>query len=160
MKRLQFDRNPDWIKGRSQILDNGCWMWIGASTSDGYGVFMIKGKFYYAHREMYRQVKGDIPPKMLICHTCDRPGCVNPDHLFLGSYQDNRRDSDQKGRSSRQRGLIGQDCPHSKLTDDDIRKIRQLRAEGWKLKELSQTFHVDQSHVSRIARRMEWTHLD
>ena len=77
---------------------DGCWVWIGAKTN-GYGVICIGGtKTRQAHRVSWELENGPIPDGMCVCHHCDNPSCVRPDHLFLGTRADNNRDRDAKGR--------------------------------------------------------------
>lgn len=76
-----------------------CWLWVGARTSAGYGHFYIGKLAIYAHRFSWQIINGEIPKGLLICHHCDNPPCVNPNHLFLGTLSDNARDSAAKGRS-------------------------------------------------------------
>ena len=75
-----------------------CWLWTGALNSKGYGSLRVNGKSVSAHRLSFLWFKGDIPDGMLICHTCDTPSCVNPDHLWLGTPKDNHKDMWDKGR--------------------------------------------------------------
>lgn len=75
----------------------GCWLWLGP-TANGYGVFNDQGRRVRAHRAAYEQANGPIPDGMVICHKCDTPSCVNPDHLFCGTQRDNVRDMAVKGR--------------------------------------------------------------
>lgn len=80
---------------------NGCWLWTGSrSGHQGYGGIRIGNKTVKAHRASHELFKGPIPPGLYICHTCDNPPCVNPDHLFAGSHLDNMRDKMAKGRHS------------------------------------------------------------
>lgn len=75
-----------------------CWWWIGAKGSNGYGNINLNGKTYQITRLIYEIYKGVIPNKHQICHTCDNPTCVNPDHLFIGTALENQRDCTQKKR--------------------------------------------------------------
>jgi len=83
---------------KSIINNNQCWEWKGSKNNKGYGRMIINGKFYMAHRLSYALFVNEIPKGMLVCHKCDNPSCVNPDHLFVGTNQDNMDDMKKKGR--------------------------------------------------------------
>ena len=93
--------------------ENTCWLWTGNRDDDGYGRLKIDGKTYKAHRLSYQAYKGKFEPSFKVCHTCDNPPCVNPDHLFLGSTENNVRDSLAKGRRNKYN-----------LTWEKVREIR------------------------------------
>lgn len=78
---------------------DGCWEWKGAKTKAGYGWFSAK----IASRISWEIYRGKIPKDMLVCHKCDNPPCVNPDHLFLGTHKDNTLDMIKKGRGRMQK---------------------------------------------------------
>jgi hypothetical protein len=79
---------------------DGCWLWTGAVGSDGYAKFWYKGTTTHAHRAAYELTHGAInDPYLLVCHRCDTPLCVRPDHLFLGTNQENTNDMIRKGRN-------------------------------------------------------------
>lgn len=75
----------------------GCWLWTGAVDKKGYGQLTHKQKHYAAHRASYAAFKGN-PDGRLVCHHCDQPGCVNPAHLYSGTYSDNRADMLNRSR--------------------------------------------------------------
>lgn len=79
-------------------VENQCWLWNAAKTPKGYGVFWDTVKLWLAHRYAYTIYKGIIPEKLHVCHSCDNPSCVNPDHLWLGTNLQNRLDSKNKNR--------------------------------------------------------------
>jgi len=89
----------DYIKERVSVELNGCWVWIRSKNSDGYGNANYEGKQWLAHRLSYTAFNGAIPDGMVVMHTCDRPECVSPHHLKLGSLSDNVQDMIAKGRA-------------------------------------------------------------
>lgn len=88
--------------GKVQKSETGCWLWIGHKTKLGYGIFAdhepSRWRIHFAHRISYRLTVGEIPNGLFICHHCDVPACVRPDHLFLGTQADNMADMRRKGK--------------------------------------------------------------
>ena len=75
-----------------------CWLWTAQKDKKGYGKFWFDGKKGFAHRYAYKSFNGPIEGKLLVCHSCDVPACVNPEHLWLGTVRDNAVDMVNKNR--------------------------------------------------------------
>ncbi len=141
-----------------------CWIWMHGKNK-GYGIFWANGKTIRAHRISYVFFKGRIPKKMLVCHLCDNPSCVNPGHLFLGTPRDNIQDSISKKRfpgiiANRKNLAKGTRVNTAKLKDSDIVKIRRMYLNGkFTQKQLSKKFGVNQQSVSGIVLNQTWRHV-
>jgi DNA-binding Xre family transcriptional regulator len=99
----------------------GCWEWSGRVNEKGRAIFSVGTETFYAYRFMYKLAIGTDPGPMLVCHKCDNPKCVNPDHLFLGTDADNVDDKVAKGRDRRPDGSV----VNTSLRTEDIIAIRQ-----------------------------------
>lgn len=138
-------------------LNSGCWLWSGAVSGCGYGVVAAKGKTLRAHRFFYEAHVGPIPPDLFVCHKCDTPLCVNPDHLFLGTQKDNTQDALRKGRPMGTKTPVHGERQHSaKLTEEDVRLIR---SSGWTQMVCAAYFGVGQNAISKIRRGVTWKHV-
>lgn len=134
---------------------DGCWYWLGALSESGYGNFKSESRSERAHRVSYRLYKGPIPDGLFACHKCDNPACVNPDHLFLGTLKENQEDMSRKGRAAR-----GSKSGMAKLTESDIKQIRQLVCvDDVSRRVVASFFKVDRGHVDKIIRRQRWAHV-
>ena len=118
-----------------------------------YGVFWINGRDMPAHRVSYSLYKGNIPKGLCVLHKCDVPACVNPNHLFLGTLQDNVADMISKNR---QRSLKGEDHPNSKLKNEDVLFIRSNTISP---NRLAQKYKVRHSTIINIRKRRIWKHI-
>lgn len=124
-KRMRLERNPfDAIMKNKKKRLNDCWEWTGKLTKSGYGYIRYKGLQWRAHRLSYLLFKGDYNRELFVCHKCDNPKCVNPEHLFLGTCKDNTRDSIDKGRFY-QKYEAG-NKPQNRLISD--KKARAIKA--------------------------------
>jgi len=138
------------------IPESGCWIWMAGRCSHFYGRLKIKGKVENAHRASYREFVGEIPDGLFVCHKCDIPECINPDHLFLGTYADNMEDMRRKGRG---RVIAGSGNYHAKLTEHDVLLIRGELDCGTSIAELAERYGVVNSTISMIGTRQRWKHI-
>ena len=107
---------------RAEKMPSGCWEWRGYVRPAGYGQIGRgrKGQgIIDTHRAAWELTNGPIPGGLFVCHKCDNRRCCNPEHLFLGTHQDNMRDMRAKGRGAR-----GFDLPHTRLSEEQVREIR------------------------------------
>ena len=121
---------------------NECWNWTYRLNRSGYGLFFHKGKTLRAHR-MSMILIGHNVDDLCVCHHCDNPPCVNPSHLFLGTQQDNMRDREAKGRTSKDGTL--------KINSNDIAEIKRIRLlPGYTNASVGRMFCVSGATVSRV----------
>lgn len=109
---------------------DGCWLWTGGLARRGYGGFWVSPKTVPAHRYVYIRTYGPLTAEQMVCHRCDTPACVRPDHLFVGTQRDNIQDAIGKKRFdplriTRQRKARGEDNGRHRFTDEEVRAIRR-----------------------------------
>ena len=152
-KRPVIDRfNEKWRLNE----DTGCHEWTACRLPKGYGKFGVSPRnIQTAHRVAYTLFIGPIPDGMYVCHRCDNPPCVNPDHLFLGTCQDNSDDKFAKGRE-----LRGTKIKVSRLTEADVIEMRRLYfSRTQDCLSLSRKYNVSPNAVCRAIRGISWRHL-
>ena len=98
VKGADLDEHFSLLFEQSEIDRRGCKIWAGSKTVERYGRLSKYRKIYLAHRLAYERFRGPVPEDMEVCHSCDNPSCVNPDHLFVGTTKDNALDRQAKGR--------------------------------------------------------------
>jgi predicted XRE-type DNA-binding protein len=151
-------RNTPWDFWRQVDFGgpNGCWVWRGKTHQQGYGRFLLGKKYWLTHRLAWFLDAHVLPDDRDVCHKCDNPPCVNPDHMFLGSHRDNMMDASRKGRMAR-----GERAHLAKLTSVQVLEIRRLYDSGnFTQVQLAQKFGVDKSGISRIVTRKKWSHIE
>lgn len=151
--------------------ESECWLWTGGMDKDGYGQTHYCGKNVRTHRVAWLLRNGVIPDAMVVMHTCDTPACINPDHLKLGTNQENTEDKMQKKRHRVASGddhylrknpsqRAGDKCPSSKLNESAVRAILQKLANGMKQREIASELGVSRTAISAIATGRNWKHLN
>lgn len=133
---------------------NGCLVWNGARSTEGYGHLSVKGRSTLVHRLAWQEANGDIPAGMFVCHRCDNPSCLNPDHLFIGTPAANHIDMVIKRRKAR---LHGDKNPRAKLSFAKVAAIRRARGSN---RSIGSAFGISHGHVSRIKRGVAWSKKD
>lgn len=137
-----------------KISKSGCWEWQGTLLiNEFYGVVCFQGKRYRAHRLSYSHHVGEIPEGKIVCHHCDNPKCINPDHLYAGTNQDNSNDMVSRGRHVSKKG---ESSEKSKLKEWQIPIIR---ADKRKEKDIAKAFGVAPSTIGHVRRRISWGHI-
>jgi hypothetical protein len=140
---------------------SGCWNWQG-STRNGYGRLIIGSrtdgsrKSAQAHRVSYEAFIGAIPEGLEVCHRCDNPSCINPDHLFSGTRQDNIDDRQAKGRNNPPKG---ETHPMAKLTAIDVLSMRRLRSTGQTYQSIADRFGVNKKTAMQAIKLEQWAHV-
>lgn len=131
-----------------------CWEWTG-SKQHGYGQFQHKR----AHRVSWEIYNGPITKGLLVCHTCDNPPCVNPDHLFLGTPKNNMQDAMIKGRLPGGHGPKGIKCGKAKLTEEQVLQIRTEYPIIKSIRKLANKFNISRANIQFIIHRITWKHI-
>ena len=151
MSRLVVLTNEQRFWARVDVSGE-CWLWTGARIRDTYGrFFTAERRSILAHRYAYELTHGPIPEGFEICHHCDNPPCVRPDHLFAGTKSDNMRDSFAKGRQRRD----GEHSRRTHLTWQDVRIIRGVA--GWiPTRLIAERYRISESEVRTIVTGRAW----
>ena len=137
--------------------ENSCWEWQGRVSRNGYGSFSKGGYPRGAHRLAWELAYNEVVPNGIeVCHTCDNPICVRPEHLFLGTRADNAADMVAKGRGVSPR-LSGEANPAAKLTEEQVQRIRALYIFGQVTqRDVAEQFGISQQQVSNIISGKKW----
>lgn len=148
-----------------------CWIWTGAVTKKGYGIIDLKHyevpqSAVLVHRLIYSICVGPLADDRCVCHHCDNPPCVRPDHLFAGTNADNVADKVAKGRQARGQSILtnhahlrGEVIGTARLTAEIVMDIRHSHASGEGQGEIAKRLKISNTQVSSIVRGKSWAHL-
>ena len=165
-----YEREPEDVRFWAKVAvpedpygSDACWLWTAGVTTKGYGKFRTgwdnATRSYAwqpaAHNYSWIHYYGEIPEGLLVCHACDVRLCVRPDHLFLGTPQENTDDMWEKGRGSR-----GEQLPQHVVTEAEVKLIRQYAAEGYTHAGIASVFGVQREAIGKIVRRERWKHVE
>lgn len=128
--------------------ENGCMNWLGSCNHNGYGKYSNTS----SHRMAYKLTQGTIPEGMHILHKCDNRKCCNPEHLSVGTQQDNMNDKVNKKRQ-----VIGSDINTSKLSKEQVLEI--LNNTDKSQRQLAKIYNVSQTAIGLIKRRKNWKYI-
>lgn len=138
---------------------NACWLWKANKNNKGYGMIRLGGlqRKVLAHRVSYEIHKDKIPENLVVMHSCDNPGCVNPNHLFLGTMLDNAQDKVKKGRHRwgvcpENKPPVLRGCSHgnARFNKEQVKNIKQLLNEGQASRAIARLFKVDKKLILGI----------
>lgn len=156
------------------ILETGCWEWTASKDRKGYGMFSMGGSrnqdgtrrnsMTGAHRASYLIFNGDIPKHdshhgICVLHKCDNPGCVNPEHLFLGTNMDNVHDMDAKGRRVTV-SISGSQHANAVLNEKQVLEIKEIiKSKSLTQRQIAKMYGVANSTVNHIKTGRLWGNL-
>jgi hypothetical protein len=156
------------FRSKTKILDNGCIEFVGAKDKDGYGLFYVRGgKLTRAHRFAFSIAKGEIQAGILVCHTCNFRACVNDQHLYAGTAQDNADDRVAAGNSPRGDKNVSRFMPGIRRGENngnvrlDIATVLSIRADAQtlSLSAIALKYCISWIHAKRIVSRVSWRHI-
>lgn len=137
------------------VDENGCWMWQGKTKTGDYGTLSINHKTTMVHRLSYEMHKGEIPEGLMVCHKCNVKLCINPDHLYVGTHNDNMRDMADSDV------MKGEANPKSILTQSQVVEIKQMIKDRKVVyRKIAETYGVSRQAIKDIASGRTWSWLE
>ncbi len=150
----------------STLITDKCWLWRPSIKNGMRGQIKDNKVRMYAYVYSWKLHYGPVPEGLLVCHHCDNPICVRPDHLFVGTYSDNAQDCISKGRRNDEaRGKKGIEHHLAKVSDEDIRFIRKHCIAGARWPDpgssryLAKMFKMSARQIRNIATSSQWSHV-
>ena len=155
--RHTTETQNQWFWPRANRAENGCLEWIKKiPKTHWYPRIGYLRKQVGAHRISWMLTMGDIPKGMCVCHKCDNPICIDPNHLFLGTMADNTRDMIKKGRRVFGKHHKGEDSTSAKLTNKQVMEIRRSNLSYTKL---AKKYRIARGYIFHIKHRLTWNHI-
>lgn len=144
---------PEFFLDRAKKVKSGCWEWLSHINKHGYGVYTRNGIRETAHRASYRIFKGIIGEGKLVCHKCDNRKCVNPDHLYEGTWKSNMKDRSDRGREN---FVCGEESPNAKLTE---KQIPMIMKEKGSYQKIANKYGVSWGTIRCVKLGLSWKHV-
>lgn len=168
LRRLISTTDPKFWRRVDTSSDEGCWPFLGYCLPNGYGQIkrVIDGQkvSYVTHKFVYELIHGEVPEGKKVCHDCDNPPCVRPDHLWLGTQAENLKDARDKGRAvpfgGKRADNQGERHGMALLTEEAVIEIRYLWSLGQHTqRQLAEMFGVSRGAICSVVRGQSWKHL-
>lgn len=153
--KVKFKSAIERIKSKTHYASNGCWEYTGFRLRGQHGRMTFNSKTWYVHRLAWTELNGPVPSNIQVCHKCDNPPCWNPEHLFLGTNDDNVHDCVQKKRHA-----FGARNGSARLTDDLVVKISNSYVPGKiTMQQIADTHGISLTLAYNIIRGKMWKHV-
>lgn len=140
-----------WSKVEKTDDLNDCWKWKNKTHSERYGQIQFDKQMFLAHRYSWELHNGAIPNGLFVCHRCDVPSCVNPNHLFLGTPEDNNKDMASKNRSCK-----GEKNSNAKLTLEQVKGILAMHKAGVAIRFIAAEYRIKPRTIEAVVRGQNW----